>query len=714
MELADFVSLLKRYRLILIFLPIVSICVAYYFTRNLPDSYMSSTQLSTGIVDKSQSLPDAQSSGESEIFMEFSNIITTMKMNKILNQVSYQLILHDLTSTTTFRPPSKLFRDLNESARAHAVEVYTKMYNTHGTLRGWDHDEAGLSSVISSMKYDAGSIGAKLTIYRQENSDFIQVEYESENPLLSAFVVNTMVKEFINYYNSTEQGNEAKSVNFLDSLLTQKKGVMDKEIDSLKQYKIANHIIDISDQAKILSGQLAELEGKKQTVENTISANEGAIKSLDAKIGPDGQEYFNNKSKLVNQKVIKNQQLINTLNNSYITSGFNPYYKNKMDSVQSLMDEQIAESVDGDIDNPQATKATLVNSKISLEVGLNIAKSSVPTIDGQIGRIKAQLDVLGPQTANIAAMQNKIEEDSKEYADILDKYNKAHVQSQFSSKLHQIDMAMPGGPTGSKKMLITVNAGVISELLAVLILFILFYLDDTIKHPKALANKTGLPVLGYLNVIKGSTLDLKKLWDIENRSKMQQFKDLLRSIRFEIDQELHGNKVLAITSLGDGDGKTLLAISLAYSYSIINKKVLLIDGNFSNPTISTTVQPKLFIEDYFRDDPDPRDVINNTTISVLGNQGNDVTLLEIEAERVIQQKFLKLKSMYDIVIIEVQDMDKMNKAKEWLLFADKTIAVFENRQTLDENKMASVKYFQSLGPKFAGWIFNRATAEPHT
>jgi succinoglycan biosynthesis transport protein ExoP len=138
---------------------------------------------------------------------------------------------------------------------------------------------------------------------------------------------------------------------------------------------------------------------------------------------------------------------------------------------------------------------------------------------------------------------------------------------------------------------------------------------------------------------------------------------------------------------------------------------LLIDGNFSNPTISSTVQPKLFIEDYFRDDPDYKDVISNTNISVLGNQGNDITLLEIENEKIIREKFLKLKTMYDIIIIEVQDMAKMNKAKEWLLFADKTIAVFEANQKLTDNKLASAKYFKTLGNKFAGWVFNKASEE---
>ncbi|RKR85480.1 uncharacterized protein involved in exopolysaccharide biosynthesis [Mucilaginibacter gracilis] len=714
MELKDFVSLLKRYKLILIILPSVAIVATYFYTRKLPDVYTSQTQISTGIVDQSQKLPDEAVAGESQIFIQFSNIMTMMKMNRILNQVSYQLILHDLTSREPFRKPSKLFKDLNPSARAHAIEVYTKLYNVHGLLQSWDEDQRGLSSVISSMQYDPGSIQSKMTVYRNEASDYIHIDYSSDNPQLSAFVVNTIVKEFITYYTSSERENQLKAVRFLDSLLAAKKYLMDVKRDSLKRFKIDNHILDITNQAASLYNQIADLDNRKQQADAEVASNSGAIREIDNKFNPHERKNFENFRNQVNAKITRNKDLQKTFVNSWVKSSYNPYYQAKVDSIQRVIDDQISQTIDETSDNPASAKASLQAQKMDLEIKLNLARYSISTFNGEITKLRSQLDLLVPLQAKIQEMEKSLDDDSKEYLELLAKDNQASVTANFSSKLRQVELATPGGAEASKKMLLTIAAGIIVEIFCILILFILFYLDDSIRHPKTLANKTGLPVLGYLNVIKGSTLDLKKIWEIENRGKMQQFKDLLRSIRFEIDQELHGNKILAITSLGDGDGKTLLAISLAYSYSIINKRVLLIDGNFSNPTISKTVQPKLFIEDYFRDDPDYKDVILNTSISVLGNHGSDITLLEIENERIIQQKFSKLKSMYDIIIIEVQDMDKMNKAKEWLLFADKTIAVFEARQSLDENRKASVKYFASLGSKFAGWIFNKATAEPYS
>lgn len=711
MELSEYINLLKRHKLTLIIIPLITVVVTFYFVRNLPDVYISTTQIATGFVDQSQKIPDGQTVQESQIFMDFSNLITEIKMKKVLNQVSYQLILHDLLADEPFRKPSKLFHDLNPSARKHAVEVYTHMYQTRGALQLWNKDQNGLNSVLTSMRYDAGSIEAKLSIYRTENSDFLHVEFESENPMLSAFVVNTLVKEFIDFHTSSDKQNQQKSIRFLDSLLQIKKQSMAAKNDSLKAYKIKNHILNITEQASSLYAQIADFQSRKQQAEKDMAANAGAIRSIDSKFNQSDRRYFENINSKINGKIVANRVLLKSYTDSWIKSGFNNYYKLKVDSIQSILTDQINQSSDQYSDSPLSSKNSLRAQKLNLEVAMDLAKYSIGTLQNEITRLKAELDQLVPHEAAIQAAQNDIDVDSKEYLDLLAKYNAASVQSDFSVKLRQVDLAMPGAAQASKKLLLTAVSGVASAVLCLLVMFVLFYLDKSIKQPRILVSKTGLPVLGHLNMIQGSTLDLRKLWNIENRNKMQQFKDLLRSIRFEIDQELHDNKILAITSLKEAEGKTLLAISLAYSYSIINKKVLLIDGNFGNPSISSTVQPKLFIEDFFKSNEAGKDSLLNNNISVLGNRGDDITLLEISNEYVIKQKFSELKTLYDIIIIEVQAMDKLNKAKEWLLFADETIAVFEANQTINESKNNAIKYLKALGPKFAGWIFNKASVD---
>jgi succinoglycan biosynthesis transport protein ExoP len=706
MEGSDFFSLVKRHKLPLIIIPLITVVVTYFLVRNLPDTYSSQAQISTGISDHSKQILAKEVAGESQVFQEFSNMLAIIKLKKITDQVSYMLILHDLTSDAPFRKPSKVFRDVNASARRHAIEVYTKLYQTHQSLQLFDRDQNGLNTLIASMGYDAGSISSKMSAFRADNSDFINVSFDSENPKLSAFVVNSIVKEFISYYSSLVKENQRKSVVFLDSLLKRKKAVMDSATAKLRDYKIKNHILSLTEQASSLYSQLSDYQAKKQQALKDVAANTGAIAAIDSKFNPRDRKYAESALTKINGEILTTQSQLKDLTDAWIKSNYSDFYKQKIDSVRALMTTQINQSSDRNINNPLSSTTDLVSRKLTLQVDLNIAKYSIGTLNSEIARLNSSLNNLAPHEAVIQSYENEITTVTKEYEDVLAKDNQAAMQADQSVKLQQIDMAMPGAAAGSKKMLLTVVSGIVSEVLCLLVLFILFYLDDSIKQPKVLANKTGLPVLGHLNVIEGETLDLKKLWDVENRNKMQKFKDLLRSIRFEIDQELRGTKVLAITSLSPGEGKTLLAISLAYSYSIINKKVLLIDGNLDNPSISAAVHPKVFIEDFFRDDAS-NDTVINSGISVLGNRGTDITLLEIENEDIIREKFTKLKSKYDIIIIEVPAMDALNKAKEWLLFADKTVAVFEANQTLNEPKNEAITYLKFLGSKFSGWIFNK-------
>jgi succinoglycan biosynthesis transport protein ExoP len=706
MESSNFYTLLKRQKYVLLAIPIITAIVTYFLVRKLPDSYQSQAQISTGMVDRSQQSVLSELTQESQITQEFSNMMTIMQMNKVIDQVSYQLILHDLTSGKPFRLPSKDFKNLNVSARKHAIEVFTRLYNNHQALSLFDPDQAGLNQVLASMGYNAESITSKMVVYRSESSDFITVQYSSDNPNLSAFVVNNVIKEFIEFYGTQNKGNQLKTVSFLDTAVQQKKALLDSANNKLKTYKIENHILNLNEQAKSVYAQIADFDTRKQEAEKDVESYTAAINDIDKKFDPSDRRYFESALAKINGDIITLGNQRNAYTNALIKSNYNPIYRSKIDSVQALLSQKINESNDKSIYSPLTTKGSLVQEKLSLQVTRDLAKYSIPSLEDESKKLHVKLDILVPSEAVIQSLENNIDVLQKDYLEILQKYNQASMQSSIGPKLHQVDEAMPGGAQASKKMILVVLSAIVSEVLCLLVLFILFYLDNSIQHPKALANKTGLPVLGILSMIEGSTLDLKKLWDIENRDKLQQFKDLLRSIRFEIDQELKGSKVLAVTSLAPGEGKTLLAISLAYSYAVINKKVLLIDGNLDHPSISESVQPKLFVEDFFKGDA-MKDITVINGIGVLGNRGTDVTLLEIENENLIRDKFNKLRSEYDIIIIEVPSMDALNKAKEWLLFADKTIAVFEANQTLNYTKNEGIKYLKFLDSKFGGFIFNK-------
>jgi uncharacterized protein involved in exopolysaccharide biosynthesis/Mrp family chromosome partitioning ATPase len=701
MELRNFKNLIKRFKYALVLIPLITVIVTFLLVRNLPKVYSSQSQIATGIVDESQNLL-TQVVGESQVNQKFSNMIAIMQTKKLLNQVTYQLILHDLTAQTPFRT-NKIFQSLNASARKHAIEVYSSMYNTRSTLSLDNPDQYGLDLVIASMKYDPGALASKLNVYRAENSDFITVAFESENPELCAFVVNTLIKEFTDYYTTQKKDNQSKDVAFLDSLLKKKKNAMDTGISKLKQYKIKNHILSLTEQARSLYTQLADVENKKEQAEKDVVAYTASIANIDRQFNPNDKKYIESTLTQINSNILTNKQKLEQLTDQLVKSNYADSYKRSVDSLQNLLNHQINESIDKSVNTPMSTKAALITQKLTLQLSLDLAKYSINSLADEIVRLHQRLDILVPNEAVIQSLENDVDVKTREYLEVLQKDNQITMQSSYNSKLQQIDQAEPEPPQASKKMLMVVVSGVVSFIICIVFLFFLYYIDHSIKQPKALANITDLPVLGVLYKLEPQTIDVKKMIVTDTENNAAGFKDQLRSIRFEIDQEFNHNKVLALTSLVPAEGKTLMALSLAQSYSVIGKKVLVIDGNFDSRTISTTMPLKNTIEDYFK-----YSIINSDAgITILGNKGGDMTLLELQDEKTINERFKELRNTYDVIIIEAPALDKMNKAKEWLLFADMVIGVFEADQTLTENKKQSIKYLKTLGDKFGGWIFNK-------
>jgi succinoglycan biosynthesis transport protein ExoP len=708
MELGKFFKLLWKHKNILIIVPLIAVIGAFFLVKNLPDQYVSSAQIATGIVDESKHLLDADPSGaakEQSIIHEFSNLMEVMKLKTLINQVSYQLMLHDLTNDVPFRPHSKLFLSMNYKARKHATEVLANKFKTMQPLSFYVQDEEGINELLRSMKYDERSLRKDLTIERDEDSDFITVSYESANPRLSAFVVNILCGQFIDYYTHKVKQNERDAVTYLAKLLKEKQAALNAKTAQLQEYKIKNGILNLEDQSKAINDQMSVYHDRKQQAEREVASYNGALAKIDDRFQPNERKYLEAATSKFNQDVVNSQDQLHALTDKYVRSNFDPKLKPSIDSLSNKITAQINQTSDKYVSSPLTSRDDLVKQKLSLEVTRDLAKYSINAINSSLNQLNAKFSHLVPFDATVKTLNFDIDIASKEYMDVLNKYNQTNLQSTFSITLRQVDPATPDAAEPSKKMFLIILSGVISFVFCVVVLFGIFFFDDAIKTPADLVNRTKLPLLGYLNIIEG-TVDFKKLWDVENRERMKVFKELVRSIRFEIDRELNGKKVIGITSLEPGEGKTLLSISLAYSYSMINKRVLLIDGNFNNPTISDNVQSQVYLENYFQKTTETAVVLANS-INVIVNHGGDVTLLEISDEGFIQDRFAEMKENYDIIIIETPALSSLSQSKEWLLFTDKVVAVFAAGKGINKPQQRNVDYLRSLNEKFAGWVLNK-------
>jgi receptor protein-tyrosine kinase len=141
----------------------------------------------------------------------------------------------------------------------------------------------------------------------------------------------------------------------------------------------------------------------------------------------------------------------------------------------------------------------------------------------------------------------------------------------------------PDRPVSPNKTLNVAIAFAAGLLLAIGLVFLLDYLDQSIKTDEELTERLGLMPLGHLLFspsVKGKRGELVTLDAQSNAS--EAFRALRTSLLFStIDQEL---KELVVTSAELGEGKSRTAANLAIVLAEAGHKTLLIDADFRRPS----------------------------------------------------------------------------------------------------------------------------------
>ena len=708
-ELGYFLKFLRKRGYILLLVPLVAMGVCYFLTRQMADTYRSQGRLATGIVDKTdQLITSDEAPQESEINRSFDNLIQLMRMKNVVDQVSYQLLAHDLTvpADSAFRPLSAPMQELSTAAKKQLLALLRQKHNARQALTTDQPLEARCIDLIESMNYDAPSLLDKLTTYRIASSDYINVEFEGDNPQLTAFVVNTLISEFLTIYAQRLAQSNNRSLDFFEKMMLQKRDALNARMEELKTYKIQNKVLNLNEQARSLYGHIIDFETRREVAKKDVVAYQAALKNIDQRFEPADRRYLESTLSDLNQRIALTKEQLQRTNDQYIRTNFDPQLKNRLDSLQMALNRQIHSATDQNAYSPLANKGDLINHKLELEIELQLAQNSIASIEAEVNRLNRKYDGMVPNEASIQQFETSIEIAGKEYIEALQRYNNARLESYSPSTLKLVERAALGTVQPSKKMLLVLLSGVASFVVCLFVFFLIYFLDNAVRTVAQLADTTGLPVLGRIN-----RLALSRMAEGSGQSKLDDpakadksttlFRDLIRSLRYEIDEEAPGPKLIAVTSLHDKAGKTDLVYGLAWAYSRIHQRVLILDGNFVHPTITQRSPGQGSLEDFFQKTTYPS---FSDTNSVLTTAGGDISLLEIADEHTIQAKIAYLKQHFDVILVETPALTGFNKAKEWIVFSDRVVAAFPFGKTIKDADKAKLSYLRNRGAILSGWV----------
>jgi succinoglycan biosynthesis transport protein ExoP len=484
MDIKAFLKILNRYKWVLIAVPVIAAVITFFLVKNLPKQYSSEAQIATGLIDQSKQVATtgAQSADFFKISQQFSNNNERIKMRKVMSILSYNLILHDLEKPKeSFKHYSKKLDSLNSDALKEVIALYRqKLLNKEVITIADNKGKYRLYDIIESMGYHKDDLEKKLSIYRPDNSDFINVYYVSENPNLSSFVVNVLTTEFINNYGQDVSTNQSNSIELLDSLLKKKESAMDQKNAALKEFKMKNGVLNLDKQSEIVYTQISQNEERKAQALRDIQSNQSAIADIESKLRGRGDAFSAGNSGVDNKAVLNLKGQLKVANDAYIDGGFKMTDKLKMDSLSRLIDRLSNRMSDDNVTNPQASKQALIQQKLALETVVSQAKGSIQSIDRELTALKGKYNTMVPFDAGIQNYERDAELATKDYMTSLDTYNQTRTEQNIALKLQIAQIGLPGLPLPSKGVLYVALAGISSFFICITALLVLFLLDHTI------------------------------------------------------------------------------------------------------------------------------------------------------------------------------------------------------------------------------------------
>lgn len=748
MDIAVLFRVLLERKWILILIPLIAAVVTYAVMSQMPKEYKSKSQISTGFTINNDivQLDGNYNARESEV--KFGNLMETMKSPILLGMLSYRMMLHDLNDDYPFKKIEEEKLNTLRSSPNNYVGQLTKQQlvslleaklDSIELLTSYKENEKEVIQLIRFYGYDYDAILRNLQVKRANYSDYINIEYTSTNPELSAFASNVLVEELIRYNNQVSSLRLDRSLEFYTRLVQQKREELDVKSDALKTFKASNQVVNFNAENEANVSQIANLEIRKQEEERNVYRLRLAIDNLTRRLDESGGSAAGGISN--NARLIEIRDEINNLNRQ-LRETDNPGLQTKIDSLRAVQIELAGASTALSQDGQRITRSDLVEEREQFRIELAVAERSLNSIQSTLNLLKGNTTGLASKEATIAGLQREVDMAAQEYLEAQEKYNIARNTSQGSiSSIKQVLFGQPAVKSESSKIMIFTALGwALSFSLCLVSIILLEFVDTTIKTVPQLEKLSGIPVLGAINNIDSKKVDLggvfKKDSDIENVPEVELYRRLIRKIRYEI--EAKKARTILVTSTKQAEGKSFLILSLAYSLSLIQKKVLIIDTNFKNNTLTQMLiakpkfdkllessnykQPsKLLVSpdgEQFEDtssSKEAKDKYKQTIISptflenidIIGSRGGDESPAEILSGRNFTEVLNELGADYDYIFLEGASLNDYSDSKELVEFSDLVLPVFSAQSVIKQMDRESIAYLKRLDEKLIGSVLNR-------
>ncbi|HEY5156502.1 MAG TPA: Wzz/FepE/Etk N-terminal domain-containing protein, partial [Anaerolineales bacterium] len=316
---------------------------------------------------------------------------------------------------------------------------------------------------------------------------------------------------------------------------------------------------------------------------------------------------------------IQVQTVTNTSLMRIVVQGTNP---DQVALIANTMFSVFADDVQADQSTRYAdTKLNLENQMAAINQNIQDSTDALTVINQKIQDTQNSLDLLNQQIADItkrsgleavsaedrnqqtqlqstllmyqprqAQLQTVLNQYQNSYYYLMQSYESVKLaEAQSTSLVIQKDPAVPpGAPIQPQPLRSAMLAAAVGLFLGAGIVFLIEFLDDSLRDPQEITQRWGIPILGMIIAFDTNNGD-ELITEEQPRSPVSEaFRSLRTNLQFaSIASPIH---TLLVTSPSPGDGKTIIVGNLACVFAQGGRKVVVLDADLRRPRVHKVFQ----------------------------------------------------------------------------------------------------------------------------
>ena len=552
-----------------------------------------------------------------------------------------------------------------------------------------------------------GLCSAIKAVEKKKETSVIRVSYTNTDPVLARDIINVLIQSYLEQGVSLKAEEANKTVIFLDKQLQEQHKDLDSSEKNLQAYKTSSGVIKLDDEAKDIIAKISEMEKARTDIALQKKQTEFAIDSLNSTIRK-GSTYSPSimkddpvlaemAGKLSDLEVQKRALLIKYTDN-------HPVVK----AIQMQIDE-IQKKI----------RSTYENKLINLTIQQD-------AIAHQLSVYEKKMRNLPEEELDLARLTRYSSVNANIYTFLLQKHEEARIaRASTNSNIDIIDSAIvPGAPIlpdKKKNLLLGLLFGCI---LGFGIIFLLDYMDDTIKDAEEAKRIMGLPLLGVIPHV--SELKLEKnshshqsiFTNLEKKSNLSEsFRSLRTNLHFFAINK--AKKIILITSSFPAEGKSFISINLSNTIAQIGSRVLLMDCDLRRSSLHTKLcyNKSPGLSELLTGDATLAEIKHSTEIPGLDlitagtTPPNPSELLGSEAMR---QFLIEQRENYDYIILDAPPVMAVTDAPVLTAVVDMTVLVMQMMRVPVKLATQMRDILTTIKAPIAGLVINYKTEAGYT